>query len=478
MNLRRRWAEADFFLLYAMLAALLLLAPIRIGDLAGYDDALYAHIAKGIVVSGDWLNIRSNGDAALEHPPLLVWTEAALFEIFGFSDSAARLPSAFAGFGTILLVYWLGRKLTGDRFRAFLAMFVMATSIYFLKYASRAMTDVPCTFLFIAAVCAWTRIEEDRRWYLAAGALTALALLSRGMIGFGLPVIFAIDLMARRKRPPLGYAIGALAIALLPLSAWYVHVIWANGSRFFGVHATWLRNEVYGPLSPPWRRYTGGPEYVWMLAKSYWPWLPAMAAGTAFVIRKRDRKLLLLVIWAAVVFALCAMAKSRVLRYMLPAYPAFSILAAVGMARYVSLRYLKLGIQIVTPVLAVAVIALALFPPVIWHAADVRPLAMLVTAVTPPEERIAFYDEGNPRFDVTNQLQWYGGRNLLILLTLDDLRREIATPRASTMLIDSTSYDTFIAGRVANRVLAKRGNLVCFQWNRAEPASKIQIPTI
>ena len=55
--------------LLAIASVLLLVAPIRVGDLAGYDDAVYAHIAKAIVQSGDWLNIQSNGYPALEHPP-------------------------------------------------------------------------------------------------------------------------------------------------------------------------------------------------------------------------------------------------------------------------------------------------------------------------------------------------------------------------------------------------------------------------
>ena len=70
---------------YAILlgSALLFLAPIRAGDLPGYDDALYAHIAKGIALTGDWLTPSSNGYPAFEHPPLYVWTEAALFRMFG-----------------------------------------------------------------------------------------------------------------------------------------------------------------------------------------------------------------------------------------------------------------------------------------------------------------------------------------------------------------------------------------------------------
>src|SRR5579862_2811692 len=120
-------ADARFYYWYfAALAAVLLLLPLRTGDLGGYDDAHYAHIAKDILVTGDWLNLRSNGGRIFEHPPLFVWIEAALFRLFGKSDFIARLPSALCGWGTILLVYSLARRLLRDSLAAVVALFVMA----------------------------------------------------------------------------------------------------------------------------------------------------------------------------------------------------------------------------------------------------------------------------------------------------------------------------------------------------------------
>ena len=452
-----------YFWIFAALSAILLLAPIRAGDLAGYDDALYAHIAKGVVQSGDWLNIRSNGHPALEHPPLLVWTEACLYSLFGFHDMLAKLPAALSGLGTILLVYWLARRLLKDTFQATLATFIMATTIYFLKYSARAMTDVPCTFFFVASVCAWTLTDEDPRWYPMTGVLAAFAQMSRGMMGFALPVIFALHLYVRRRRPPIGYAFAALVITFAPLAAWYAHMIAANPDIFLDTHSTWLRNEVYGSLTPAWRRYTGAPEYVWMIAKSYWPWLPAMIAGLILVIRGRNPKLAILPIWIAVVFVLCAITRSRVLRYMLPAYPAFSVLAAIGMHRYIPDRYLHMGLRIVTPVLAVGVLAIAMFPPVIWHAKEIRPIAAAETVATKPDQRVAFYDEGNPRFDEVNQLQWYGGRNLTILFTPEELQEELQHPHSDVFVVDRNAFKTYIAPHIANRIIAESGNLICLR---------------
>ncbi len=457
MNSRR------YFWILAALSAILAIAPLRTGDLTGYDDAQYAHIAKDILRTGDWLVLHSNGNPALENPPMVDWMEASLFAAFGYSDSLARLPSALCGLGTILLVYWLARRLTGDASAAVLAMFVMATSLYFLKYMARGMTDVPFTFFFLCAICAWSLTDTDPRWYLAAGAATAFAQLTRSMMGLALPGIFVLHLIVSRRRPPLRYAIPALIVAYLPLTAWYIYLVHLFGAWFMAVHSTWLRNEVYGGLSPAWRRYTGAFEYAWMLARSYWPWLPAMIAGMVVVIRSRDRRLWLLILWVAVVFALCAVARSRVLRYMLPAYPAFAILASLGLKQLVPARYLNRGLRILTPVMALAVLAVAIFPRTHLEAAEIRPIARAATEATSSGERVAFYDDGQPRFDEDNQLQWYGDRFLLRVFTAPELMEALQERRARVFVMDKPSYAKYVAGQFAVQVVAESGHLICFR---------------
>lgn len=458
-----------YFAILAILSAILILAPLRTGDLTGYDDAQYAHIAKDILRTGDWLVLHSNGEPALENPPLLEWMEASLFRSFGLSDALARLPSALCGLGVILLVYWLARKLTGDTETAVLAMFVMATSLYFLKYTARGMTDVPFTFFALCAVCAWTLTQDDPGWYLAAGACVALAQMTRSMMGLAMPAVFVLHLIVSRRRPPWRYAIPALVMAYLPLAAWYAYLVHVFGVWFLEVHSTWLRNEVYGGLSPAWRRYTGAFEYAWMLAKSYWPWLPAMLAGGAVVIRGRDRGLWLLIVWVAVVFALCAATRSRVLRYMLPAYPAFAVLAAVGLRRFVPERYLRTGLRVGTPVLALAVAAVTAFPRTHLEAAEIRPIAKAATTATAPGERVAFYDNAQPRFDEDNQMQWYGDRFLIRLFSHAELTEALRGSRARVFVLDKESYRADVAGQISHQVLAEKGHLICIRLSSGWP---------
>ena len=455
-----------YFGAFAVLTAIGFLAPIRVGDLPGYDDARYTVVAKQIVLSGDWLNTQYNGAPDFEHPPLIEWIQAAFFSVFGISDFVAKVPSALLGLGTVLLVAWLARRLTGDSMLGVLAMFALASSAYFVKYTARAMTDVPVTFFFLAALCAWSLTEDNAVWYLAAGVFTAMALMTRGLIGFALPGIFGLDLIIARRRPRWVYALAALAIAILPLTLWYWRLIDHYGQVFFTAHEAWLDREAFGALSPSWRRYTGLFEYVFMLAKSYWPWLPFAIAGIVTIIRGRQRRLYVLLIWFTVVLAMCAAAKSRVLRYMLPAYPALSILTAVGLAALIPVQFIRKGLLFATPVLAVAVLAIAIFPPVTLHEPEIQPIAVAATRVTPSGERIAFYDQGAPLYDEVNQMLWYGGRQILFLLSPGDLEQALQAGQTRVFVIDDGTYRTRFDSRIAHEVVARAGHLLCVRLSQ------------
>jgi 4-amino-4-deoxy-L-arabinose transferase-like glycosyltransferase len=428
------------FLLLALAAAILFLGAIRLGDLAGYDDAMYSLEAKGIVRTGDWLTPRSRGGPALEHPPLFVWTQAAFLSVFGISDPVAKAPSALCGLGAVLLAYWLTRRLLDDKLAASVAMFVALATPYFIKYAGRAMTDVPAAFLFVCAVCAWSLAEDDPRWYLAAGAFTAMASMVRGLIGFALPLVFALHLIAVRRRPAWRYLIPSLMVAIAPLAAWDGYLLLRYRGYFVNLHQGWLQREVYGPLTPAWRRYTGAFEYAWMLAKSYWPWLPAMLAGLVAVIRQRRRPLYLLLCWAGAVFLLCAMSRSRVLRYMLPAYPALAILSAIGLLKCIPRRIVERAMDWAPPLaVAAAVLIVLLFPPH-WHATEIRAIAQAQSRVLPPGELVGFYDKGDPRYDETNQLEWYGNGVPLILPTRADLEEALRAGSVRVFVLDNLTY--------------------------------------
>ena len=447
------------FPLLTLASIILFLGAIRLGDLPGYDDAMYSVEAKGIALTGDWLSPKVRGGPALEHPPLFVWTQAAFLAAFGISDPVAKLPAALCAIGVMLLVYWLARRLLNDTLAASVAMFVMLGTPYFIKYAGHAMTDVPTAFLFVCAICAWSLGADDPRWYLGAGAFTGMALMARGLIGLGLPLIFAVDLIAARRRPRWRYLTPGLLIAFLPFAAWDIYLFLRYRDYFVGLQGGWLSREVYGPLNPAWRRYTGLIEYIWMLAKSYWPWLPAMLAGIAVIGRERRRSLYLLLGWAGTVLLLCAAARSRVLRYMLPAYPAFGILAAIGLLKSIPRRIVERAMDWIPALAVVAAASIVLLLPPSRHAGEIRSIAEAQSRVLPPGTLVGFYDKGEPRNDETNQLEWYGDDVPIEPYTAAGFEEALQTGSIRVFVLDKATYEERIQ-RLPHVVIAQAGNLI------------------
>src|SRR5213594_1815703 len=90
-------------------------------------EARYALIAREMLDSGDRVQPRLNHVRYYEKPPLLYWSVAAAYRLFGQNEAAARLPSAAAYVATVAVTFFLARELLGVS-AAPLAALVFATS--------------------------------------------------------------------------------------------------------------------------------------------------------------------------------------------------------------------------------------------------------------------------------------------------------------------------------------------------------------
>lgn len=79
------------FLTLVAIAAMLLFPALRRPGLAGYDDCFFSHEAKQMVSTGDWGNVRLNGQIILQIPPVFLWLQASSFKVFGVNDAAGSV---------------------------------------------------------------------------------------------------------------------------------------------------------------------------------------------------------------------------------------------------------------------------------------------------------------------------------------------------------------------------------------------------
>lgn len=457
------------FLFLALLAGAVLFAKLHVGDLSGFDDAVYAHEGKTMLLTGDWWNVRLNGQFDFDKPPLFIWLEAFSMLFFGINDFAARFPAALLGWGTILLVYFIARELSAEYWLPVLAMFSLLTTEYFMKWAMHAMTDVPFAFCFALAVFAYLKARRQPRYLLLCGLALAAGIMIRSILGLiPLGVLLAHLAVTRRasgwrsKWSWLGLAL-ALGLPLLWFGAQYR----THGAQFLALHFSYTAENLSGPQAGGWARiFGGGLEYLVQMAKSCWLWLPLMAAGFALqtkaAISGKDQAARLLLLWVLGVIVPFSLIQNRWLRYLLPAFPALSILAAVALNRLLAALSKPVFFKYAYVVLIGLAAVIALAPKYRTRPEEMRRLAPLAETLAPADARILLYTFGERRMDYLSQVVWYANRECEHLTELDDLAQRFKQTDRATVIIDKTAFARLpkaITGEA--RVLAESENFVC-----------------
>src|SRR5919204_3991516 len=187
------------------------------------DEARFPVLAQQMIDSGQWLLPSLNGAPYVNKPPLVAWLIALASSLFGHvSPWTAALPSALAGFITVLIVYRLGTELwnvTAGRYAAIIA----ATTQGLYLYERLAMPDMLLTMFSTASVWALMRMHRRPGGYAWLGFYAALAggFWVKGPAGL-IPLAFSVGyaIAQRQARPMtwlrLGFGLPILGLLIAP----------------------------------------------------------------------------------------------------------------------------------------------------------------------------------------------------------------------------------------------------------------------
>ena len=124
-------------------------------------DALSAEIGREMLTAGHWITPWANGFRYAHHSPLLYWTIAWSFGLFGVSDWAARLPVALATLGLFTATFSLGRRIFHAPAAAFYATLALMTSYGVFLFGHLLLPDVfLCLWTTLAINCFWRSLEQ------------------------------------------------------------------------------------------------------------------------------------------------------------------------------------------------------------------------------------------------------------------------------------------------------------------------------
>ena len=203
-----------YFIALVAIAVLTFFVGLGSPSIADSDEAFYAESAREMVESGDWLTPHFNYVYRFEKPVLYYWLAGLSYITLGVSEMAARLPSAFAGLGLTLVVFFSARRWY-DNFTGFLAGAITATSFGYVAMARQALPDLTLAFFITLTTWASLRLWVDQPlpgrpneanpnnrnlWILIAGLGMAGGILTKGPLGIIIPCLVVVPLIVWQSR--------------------------------------------------------------------------------------------------------------------------------------------------------------------------------------------------------------------------------------------------------------------------------------
>src|ERR1700733_1746654 len=172
---RRPWAGV-----IALVAAMTVLRIVYASLIALRPDEPYS-----------WTWSKENVLSFLDHPPMIAWFIRFGTAIFGDTNLGVRFAGVLAMLVTQLLLADMVRRVTKDIRAVVLAVLMPEAALYYGLLMAKVSPDVAMIPFAVAMLWALVRLSEsgDGRWWLAAGVLAGLALLSKFTVVMLLPAV-------------------------------------------------------------------------------------------------------------------------------------------------------------------------------------------------------------------------------------------------------------------------------------------------
>jgi 4-amino-4-deoxy-L-arabinose transferase-like glycosyltransferase len=338
------------------------------------DEGRYAEVAREMVASGDYITPRVNGVAFLDKPILYYWLQAIAIALFGVKEWAIRLFPVLLGILGCLVTYITGRCLFDRRTGLLSAILLATTPLYFIG-AHYANLDLEVAVLISSALLFFitgVQSQGSRRtaFLLTAYAFSALACLTKGLIGIAFPAMIAgvwIALLGHWRLLKKAHLISGIALFCAMVIPWYLLVQQANPDflHYFFVtqhFSRFLSSTDFNNPTPFW-------FYLPVVLIGFFPWTIFLYGALKQAIthvwqaRTQHQTELFLLLWVAIIFTFFSIPTSKIVTYILPIFPALALLLGHYLSctlKSTSLKTLRqyiISLFILTALLVAALVA-------------------------------------------------------------------------------------------------------------------------
>lgn len=358
-----------------LLAFVVIGAGIGLRDPWPSDEPRFTLAAKQMVESGDWLFPHRGHELYSDKPPMLMWLEAASYEVVRHWRVAFLLPSLLAGLLCIGLTWDLGRRLWNPRAGLYAAGALLFV-FQFMYQVKRAQID-PLVMGWIT-LANWglllhcLRGPNWRAYWLGCFA-AGLGVITKG-VGFLallmlLPYVFARwrgwDGVTRTSHSTWRWLGGALAF-VLPILAWAVPMLLVAKARGTPEYAAYVHDLLFsqtaGRYAHSWDHHHPSWYYLPVIAVGWFPlslayfgllvaslaaWRKAPAAANGPLTRWRadltahDPRLLLPLAWVLIVIVFFSIPRGKRDVYLMPAIPMAALACGPYLADMIRSRWLR-----------------------------------------------------------------------------------------------------------------------------------------
>ena len=298
------------------------------------SEARWFEVVREMLLTGDWLHPRINGQPYFDKPLVSYWFAALLSKLGGGRVTAMtiRMPSVLFALAGLSCIVSVARKFYSDR-TAYLAGWLLLSTYSFIYWGRLGEVDMEQTVFIVMAVTVYLHHRETASFlaYFAFWACCAIGAQTKGLPAYVIPPGLAlIDCIIRKSfrlhlnwKFFLAFVLGGLCLYAVPF------VLEAMTSKNYGASGIVLVfRENLVRVFNPWD-HNKDPFYIYFayLPRLLIPWTPffifAMFDYIRGLVKRKQGSNDALWLFASIVFifVLFSVSRSRRSYYILPAVP-------------------------------------------------------------------------------------------------------------------------------------------------------------
>jgi len=309
------------------LAVVVVAIAIHLGGhpLFDADEGRNAEVAREMAATNDYVMPRLNTLPYLDKPIVYFAAEAAVMEVLGPTEVAARLPSYLFTLATAAVLFWFAKRVWGGDAPFVAAIAFLATPLV-IAFARTVIFDSALMFFTTVALAAFYFAIEERasRWSILGWVAMGFAMITKGPVTFILVLAVAVPFAWKRKA--LRYVFSILGIVLFVAVCvpwvWGVSQVVPEFLRYVLVTETAARmaTDELQRTGPPW-------YFLPYLLGGALPW-SIVALASWKQLRKPDPATLYCVLAIAIPLVFFSLSQSKRPQYILPLMAPLALLLA------------------------------------------------------------------------------------------------------------------------------------------------------